>query len=143
MAVNRPQADRHRLRSTLNRVLNCRPLWRGALVFSLLAIAFLATTANPYPVPSAPSDKINHLIAFAELTILTRLAWPELGARWFVPGLLFFGLAIELVQATLPYRDFSLADLAADGACIVIGLLPWPGVRRSKTPDLRRSPESL
>lgn len=132
-----------RIKAGLDRVLDCRPLWRIALGLSVLAILFLATTANPYPVPSSSSDKINHLAAFLELTILTRLAWPELRARWFVPGLLAFGLGLELIQANLPHREFSLADLAADAVGIGLGLLPWPGLRRGSRTDLRPSPESV
>lgn len=124
-------------------LLNCRPLWRVALLISMLAILFLATTANPYPVPASASDKINHLIAFLELTLLTRLSWPEAKALWLAPALLLFGLAIEGIQAGLPYREFSLADLAADGVGIALGWLPWPGLRRAKNPDLGDSPESL
>lgn len=132
-----------RLKQQLTSLLHCRPLWQAAFVISVLAIGFLATTNNPYPVPSSSSDKVNHVIAFLELTILTRLAWPELRAIWFVPALLGFGLGIEIIQANLPYREFSLADLAADGAGIAIGLLPWPGVRKVGKLDLRNSPESL
>ncbi len=131
------------LKQQLTSLLNYRPLWRAAFVISVLAIGFLATTENPYPVPSSSSDKVNHLVAFLELTILTRLAWPELRVIWFAPALLGFGLGIEIIQATLPYREFSLADLAADGAGVAIGLLPWPGIRRPEKPDLRNSPESL
>ncbi len=131
------------LKQQLTSLLQYRPLWRAAFVISVLAIGFLATTDNPYPVPSSSNDKINHVIAFFELTILTRLAWPELRAAWFVPALLGFGLGIEIIQANLPYREFSLADLAADGAGIAIGLLPWPGIRRAGKPDLRNSPESV
>jgi VanZ family protein len=132
-----------RLKQQLTSLLQYRPLWQIAFVISVLAIGFLATTDNPYPVPSSSNDKINHVIAFLELTILTRLAWPELKAAWFVPALLGFGLGIEIIQANLPYREFSLADLAADGAGIAIGLLPWPGLRRLGKPDLRNSPDSL
>jgi len=131
------------LKQQLTSLLHYRPLWRAAFIVSVLAIGFLATTDNPYPVPSSSSDKVNHVIAFLELTILIRLAWPELRAVWFVPGLLGFGLGIELIQANLPYREFSLADVAADGAGIAIGLLPWPGIRRARKPDLRNSPGSL
>ncbi|GGE51875.1 hypothetical protein GCM10011533_00250 [Streptosporangium jomthongense] len=131
------------LKHQLTRLLHFRPLWRFILLLSVAAIGFLATTDTNYPIPSAPSDKVNHLIAFIELTIVTRLAWPQLHAVWFAPALLGFGLAIELVQATLPYRDFSLADVAADGAGIVIGLLPWPGLRKITSRDLRDSPESV
>lgn len=131
------------LKHQLTRLLNYRALWRLAFVISVLAIGFLATTDSPYPVPSSSSDKVNHVIAFLELTILTRLAWPNLRALWFAPALLAFGLGIEVIQANLPYREFSLADLAADGAGIAIGLLPWPGMRKAGKPDLRNSPESL
>jgi len=131
------------LKQQLTSLLQYRPLWRAAFVISVLAIGFLATTDNPSPVDSSSNAKINHVIAFFELTILTRLAWPELRAAWFVPALLGFGLGIEIIQANLPYREFSLADLAADGAGIAIGLLPWPGIRRAGKPDLRNSPESV
>lgn len=118
-------------------------MWRFAFLISVVAIGFLATTSSSYPIPSAPSDKVNHLIAFIELTILTRLAWPELRSIWYAPALLAFGLGIEIVQATLPYRDFSLADVAADGAGILIGLLPWPGLRKAARRNLSDSPESV
>ncbi|MBD3639962.1 MAG: VanZ family protein [Marinobacter sp.] len=124
-------------------LLQNRTLWRVALAVSIVAIMVLATMDTRYPMPSTPSDKVNHLIAFLELTILTRLAWPELRAFWYVPALVLFGLGIELVQATLPYRDFSLKDLLADGIGIAIGLLPWPGLPRAGKLDLRDSPESL
>ncbi|SHK18807.1 hypothetical protein SAMN05216369_0877 [Marinobacter antarcticus] len=131
------------LKHQLTTLLHFRPLWRLALLLSVIAIGFLATTSSSYPIPSAPSDKVNHMVAFIELTILTRLSWPGLRAVWFAPLLLGFGLCIEAVQANLPYRDFSLADIAADGAGILIGLLPWPGLRRTGRRDLRDSPESL
>jgi VanZ family protein len=131
------------LKHQLKTLLHFRPLWRFALMLSVIAIGFLATTDSSYPIPSASSDKVNHMIAFTELTILTRLSWPGLRVAWFAPALLGFGLCIEAVQANLPYRDFSLADIAADGAGILIGLLPWPGLRKTDKRDLRDSPESL
>ena len=76
-------------------LLQNRTLWRVALAASLIAIVVLATIDTHYPMPSTPSDKINHLIAFLELTILTRLAWPELRALWYVPALLLFGFLPE------------------------------------------------
>lgn len=131
------------LKHQLLALLHFQPLWRLALLLSVIAIGFLATTSSDYPIPSAPSDKVNHLIAFFELTIVTRLAWPQLRSIWYAPALLGFGLCIEAVQASLPYRDFSMADLAADGAGILIGALPWPGIRKTSKRDLRDSPESV
>jgi VanZ family protein len=84
-------------------------------------------------VPSAPSDKVNHLLAFIQLTVVARLAWPDLARPWIALGVMMFGLAIEVTQAQLPYRDFSLLDLAADGAGIAIGLLPCPFIFSRRT----------
>jgi VanZ family protein len=114
----------------LAQLLRLCVLWRFALLASIAVILFLATTAGPLPVPSAPSDKVNHLIAFLELTLLVRLGWPQLKPLYFVPLLLGFGMLIEIVQATLPYRDFSMADVAADAAGIAVGMLIWPWLQK-------------
>lgn len=111
---------------TIYRIRDCLPVWRIALGLSMIAILWLATTSSPYPVPSAPSDKVNHVIAFVELTLLARLGWPGRTVFHYLLPLLAFGLALELVQSQLDHRDFSLADLAADAVGIVLGLLPWP-----------------
>ncbi|MBE0485845.1 VanZ family protein [Marinobacter sp.] len=124
-------------------ILRMRLLWRAVLVASIAAILYLATTSSSYPIPSAANDKVNHIIAFIELTIVTRLAWPRLSAYWYVPALLSFGFALEVVQAQLPYRNFSMADVLADAFGIAIGMLPWPGIRSARQPDLRDSPDSL
>ncbi|MDF0749259.1 VanZ family protein [Marinobacter sp. 71-i] len=114
------------LKQRIRFLLEYQPLWRAILVLSAAAVIYLATTSQPYPIPSAASDKLNHLLAFFQLTVVTRLAWPGLGKLWIIPGLLAFGLAIELVQAQLPYRTFALTDILADAAGIAIGLLPCP-----------------
>lgn len=124
-------------------LLRMRRLWQAVLVVSIGAILFLATTSASYPIPAPANDKVNHIIAFIELTIVTRLAWPRLSAYWYVPALLGFGFALEAVQATLPYRHFSMADVLADAIGIAIGLLPWPGMRAARQSALRNSPESL
>ncbi|WP_225316510.1 MULTISPECIES: VanZ family protein [Marinobacter] len=116
------------------------------LIISATAILYLATTSEPYPVPSADSDKLNHLLAFLQLTIVTRLAWPGLSRLWIACGLLAFGVTIEIVQAQLPYRTFAVADIVADAAGIAIGLLPCPAFIRRRAAqacektDVRDSP---
>lgn len=112
------------LKNSLQSILMCQPLWRATLVISALAIMYLATTSEPYPIPSSQNDKVNHLMAFIQLTIVSRLAWPGLSRVWIALGLIGFGLAIEVTQAQLPYREFSLLDLAVDSAGVAIGLLP-------------------
>lgn len=129
-----------RIRSIIITLLTMHRLWQAVLFSSIAAILYLATTSSSYPIPASPNDKINHLIAFLELTLVTRLAWPKLSVFWYAPALLGFGLALEAVQANLPYRDFSMGDLAADAAGICLGLLPWPGLRLAQQTGLRKSP---
>ena len=74
-----------RIRSIIVSILAMRRLWQAALFVSIAAILYLATTSNSYPIPAAPNDKINHLIAFLELTLVTRLAWPRLSVFWYAP----------------------------------------------------------
>ena len=114
------------MRDAFYQIRDCLPVWRIALGLSLIAILWLATTSSPYPVPSAPSDKVNHVIAFLELALLARLGWPGRTALRYLVPLLAYGLALELVQSQLDHRDFSWADLLADGVGITLGLLPWP-----------------
>lgn len=121
------------LQRSFDALMNHRSLWRTALVISLIAIVILATLNPADPMPSLPSDKLNHLLAFVELTLLCRLSWPARPSWQFILPLLAFGLAIELVQANLPYRDFDLWDLATDGVGVALGLLPWPGLSRVRT----------
>lgn len=115
------------LKNHLTRLMACQSLWQVCLWVSAIAILFLATTSETYPVPSAPSDKINHLIAFLELAILARLGWPRARPWPTAIALLLFGVMIEVIQAPLPYREFSLLDILADGVGIAIGLLLWRG----------------
>lgn len=127
------------MKQRLQTLLDYQPLWRLCLVVSIIVVLYLATSSQPYPVPSSPSDKLNHLIAFLELTLLARLGWPKVGVTYLVLPLLGYGIAIELIQLALPYREFSLADMGADAIGIGIGLLPWPGVQRlSAAPPARR-----
>jgi VanZ family protein len=127
------------LKNSLQSILMYQPLWRAILVISALAILYLATTSEPYPIPSSQNDKMNHLMAFIQLTIVSRLAWPDLSRVWIALGVMSFGVAIEATQAQLPYREFSLLDLAADGAGVAIGLLPcgfiFSGDRRKNGPN--------
>lgn len=98
---------------------SARSGYRLALAACLLAIAFLAF-APPSQAPGTPFDKLNHVLAFAVLAWLADLAYPGSGrarSRWTL--LLAYGLAIEVIQGFLPYREFSLADLAADAAGIL------------------------
>lgn len=114
------------MKNLLVRLLALDWPWRLALLASMAVILILALTSQTQAVPSAFGDKFNHLIAFAELTVLARLGWPQIRPALVAALVLAFGLALELLQAPLPYRSFSLLDLVADAAGIGIGLLLVP-----------------
>lgn len=104
------------------------------LVMSLLITTYLATTPVIYPVISDINDKLQHIFAFMVLAFLTDHAFPRQAWNWrkFIP-LLVYGLGLEVIQYTVPGRHFSLADLAADGAGLLLYALLLPLLRRSFT----------
>ena len=91
---------------------------RLALTFCILGVSCLAFAPLIEP-PLFSYDKANHVFAFAVLAWLVELSWPNrpLAVRWGL--LLGYGMLIELVQSQLPYREFSLLDIVADGVGIL------------------------
>lgn len=92
--------------------------------FWLCALAVLVLSLMP-TVPQLPStgwDKSNHLLGFAVLAMLGRLAWPRHVVR-IALALLAYGALIEGLQALTPYRLAEGADLLADALGIVLGLV--------------------
>lgn len=67
-------------------------------------------------------DKANHFIAFLTLYVTLTLGYTNFKMRTKVLLLLAFGLQIEIVQAFLPNREFSLFDVFADSVGIVFGV---------------------
>ncbi len=90
-------------------------IFRIALATAVSGILILATTPLEYPVVSGINDKLNHIFAFFVLSLLTNFSFP--GKKFyfaiFLP-LMGYGLMIESIQYFLPYRMFSLFDVAAD-----------------------------
>lgn len=127
------------IRHLLDNLFNHHPLWRLLFLVSLAAIAWLAVTSQPYPIPSSSNDKVNHFLAFTELALVIRLGWPAMHLA--IPFLLLmgFGLAIELVQAWLPYRYFSWGDLGADLAGILAGFAFYPVIRQIQSRLFRKA----
>ena len=82
----------------------------------MLLITCLAVWPTGTPVITTGWDKSNHLLSFFVLLLLADFGWTEsvpMPAK--VLGLLCYGLIIELWQAAIPQRFFSLWDLVADG----------------------------
>ncbi|MFZ2634054.1 MAG: VanZ family protein [Desulfosalsimonadaceae bacterium] len=95
--------------------------FRVCLAGALTAITFLAITALQFPAAGNVSDKLNHLLAFLVLAGLTDRSFPEteFGLLKALP-LMGYGILIEYIQYLIPFREFSLLDMAADGAGLII-----------------------
>lgn len=99
---------------------------RVGLVFWLSLFAFnLALLA---PAQSMPStwfegwDKVQHLLAFAVLTVLGLLAYPA--RRLAVPaGLILYGALVEIAQHLSGVRHGDPWDWLADAAGVLLGIL--------------------
>lgn len=96
-------------------------------LFWLLASFSLVMALLPQP-PSFTTyelgDKVQHMLAFAVLTVIGRLAWPQVALRRLVLLLLLYGAAIEVLQM-IPslHRDADPRDWVADGAAIALAVV--------------------
>ena len=89
-----------------------RPLFW--LLCAVVALLSLVPTEVLPPSAFAWSDKAQHALGFAALGAVGLLAYPARRLGLFV-GLLAFGGAIELAQATTTWRHAEWADWLADG----------------------------
>ena len=64
-------------------------------------------------------DKLGHFLAFGGLTFLFDFAFSLLN-YWGMLLALIYGVAVELIQGTLPNRQASIADVIADmSGCLI------------------------
>ena len=87
-----------------------------------MAIDFLAFTSKSPAIIENSWDKANHFLAFFVLYILLYLSY-EFKIFKNLAILLAFGVQIELVQAFLPNRSFSLLDIVADMIGAAFGVI--------------------
>ncbi len=108
------------------RILFMRFGFFGAVLFAVI----MASLLQPPQIPGQPSDKVQHIFAFAVLTLLARLAYPAT-KRWrLLVSLAFLGALIEALQAIpMLHRDASLLDWLADcgAVAIIMGLMTFVG----------------
>jgi VanZ family protein len=102
-----------------------------AFVLTLLLVSYLSFGHIEQTPVANINDKLGHTAAFLCLAFLLDFAWPRQvwGAGKALP-LLAYGLLIELAQYFLPYRTFSLWDLAADGLGLILYSLAFPLLKR-------------
>jgi hypothetical protein len=103
-------------------------LLRLAFWAALLFACVMALLPRPPQLPGNPSDKVQHILAFAVLTALALAAYPRTGWLKIGIGLAVVGAAIELAQLIPALgREGSWLDWAADcGAVAVVLALGLP-----------------
>jgi MYXO-CTERM domain-containing protein len=93
----------------------------AALLFAFV----MAVLPKPPQLPGQPSDKVQHILAFAVLAALAAAAYPRMRLPKILLLLSLFGALIEAVQ-TIPalHRDGDWVDWVADtlAAALVLGL---------------------
>jgi VanZ family protein len=111
-----------------------RASWASRAIFwAATCFAFvMAVVPHPPEIPGEPSDKIQHIAAFATLALLGSFAYPRTGLLKLLAGLSLFGAFIEVVQA-IPslHRDSDVMDWLADtlAATVVLALVRWRRAR--------------
>ena len=106
-------------------------VFRIALAAAVSGILILATTPLSYPVVSDINDKVNHVLAFFVLALLAEFSFPEKKSSLaMILPLLAYGIAIEIIQYFIPYRMFSLFDVAADAAGIGLFKISFPLLKK-------------
>jgi VanZ family protein len=99
-----------------------RLIFWAAAVFAFV----MAVLPHPPDLPGSPSDKVQHITAFATLGLLGSLAYPGAPGLQLALRLSLFGAGIEAVQAIpLLHRDSSVLDWIADTvACgVAVGVM--------------------
>lgn len=104
--------------------------WLGVLAVAVVIFYFSVLDTVTAPGGDSPLwDKQLHFLAYAGLTVATAYAtavWRRTAHSRAVAVLLAvlgFGLAIELVQGTIPSRDFSSLDLVANLIGVGLGAI--------------------
>lgn len=93
--------------------------------WAALAFAFImAVLPLPPELPGQPSDKLQHIAAFATLAVLGSSAFVDTSLRRLALWLVAFGALIETTQA-IPFlhRSSDLRDWLVDAIAVAVTLL--------------------
>jgi VanZ family protein len=105
--------------------------FRAALATATVAILYFSTTDNPGPIVAATNDKVQHILAFGAMSLLSDFSFPRARFGWakFL-ALVGFGVLIEFIQYFLPWREASFFDVVADSVGIVAYWIGAPLMER-------------
>ena len=110
-----------------------RHWWRAALWAAAAFALVMALLPHPVRLPSDPSDKVQHIIAFLTLGALARMAYVNASGWALVAGLSLFGAVIELLQGIPALnRDSDAIDWLADTLAAGVAIVATSRVRRAR-----------
>jgi VanZ family protein len=89
-------------------------LFKIAFYMTIFMGCYMAFTPVEGGIQTKFNDKVLHAVGFFVMAIMAQLAHPKTRFMILSIGLACFGFAIELIQAYLPYRSFSMWDWSAD-----------------------------
>jgi len=96
---------------------------RFQLIFLLCLLFFLGVVKITTSVNESFNDIVSHFLAYMVLMCSGLFALPH---RMYVPKLfgmfLAYSIFIECIQYFLPYRSFSLLDMFANSAGLLVGV---------------------
>jgi hypothetical protein len=104
-----------------------RLLFWAAAIFAFV----MAVLPHPPRIPGEPSDKIQHIAAFATLAMLGSWAYTATAPWRLLLRLSLFGAAIEIIQM-IPalHRDADVLDWLADTIAVLVVLALIRTLRR-------------
>ena len=99
-------------------------VYQLAFVAALLFTLVMAWLPHPPALPVDLGDKTQHMAAFATLSVLASLAFPDQLLARIGERLSFLGAIIEVVQS-IPalHRDCDIMDWAADTVAVIVTLV--------------------
>ena len=100
-------------------------LWLAIGFVLVGVVCFLTLTPSPPDMGDFPeSDKVGHFVAYSAMMLWFGFIYLH-GKRYMRVGLAFvvMGIALELIQGTLDYRNFSYLDMGANTCGVMIGWL--------------------
>ncbi|WP_272981416.1 hypothetical protein [Porticoccus hydrocarbonoclasticus] len=107
--------------------------WRATLLFGLIAVLLLALLPTGDQMVFSGQDKLLHGITFAVLFLLSRQSLPAGASLWLIyPGLMGYGILMEVLQGLTGYRYMEGMDLLADLLGLMVGHLVVLSIRKAQ-----------